>query len=445
MFENLLPTKLTAIAFLATLVLLVGQIAHSENWPQWRGPRFDGTSSASDLPATWSQQENVLWRVELPGPAASTPAVWADRIFLTSTDKETSSLYVQSFDRSGKLQWSRDVGQGSRKKLPDRLAHETTPASPSPATDGKHIWALFGSYTLVKLDYSGDEIWRVDLASRYGPVNNYFGLSMSPLLYEGRLYLQLLHTDAQLVVALDAATGEEIWKHERSTDAREECLHSYASPTPFVGDSSGAAQVLIQGADYITSHRIADGSELWRFGTLNPADGYNPSLRLVATPVGVEGTVIVPTAKRGPVIGLRPGDFSGSIARGTDQFGWELERGTPDVPSPLVFGGLVYLSGEKGTLTVLDFKSGELVYEERVHQSTHRGSPVHADGKIFLTGSDGTVSVIRPGREFEVIAKNELGEYLAASPAISDDTIYLRTYEALYAIGIDQSKAEAAP
>ncbi len=445
MSENRLLKKLTPAAFSAALVLLLGPQAYAENWPQWRGPRFNGTSSASDLPTTWSQKENVRWRVELPGPAASTPAVWGDRIFLTSTENETDSLFVLSFDRSGQLQWSHDVGRGNRKKLPDRLAHETTPASPSPATDGKHVWALFGTNILVKLNYSGDEIWRVDLASRYGSVNNYFGLSMSPLLYEGRLYLQLLHTDAQLIVALDAATGDEVWQHQRSTNAREECLHSYASPTPFVSRSNGAAQILIQGADYITSHRIADGNELWRYGTLNPADSYNPTFRLVSTPIAVEGTVIVPTAKRGPVIGLRPGDFSGSIAKGSDQFVWELERGTPDVPSPLVFGGLVYLSGEKGTLTVLDFKSGEVVYDERVHQSTHRGSPVHADGKIFLTGTDGTVSLIRPGREFEVIAKNDLGEYLAASPAISGDTIYLRTYDALYAIGITESPADTAP
>ena len=112
---------------------------------------------------------------------------------------------------------------------------------------------------------------------------------------------------------------------------------------------------------------------------------------------------------------------------------------------PLVFGGLVYLSGEKGTLTVLGLDSGEVVYNQRVHQSTHRGSPVHADGKIFLVGTDGTVSVIRPGRKFEVLAKNDLGEYLAASPAISDDTIYLRTYEALFAIGHSSHTTEAAP
>ena len=437
-------TRLISIVICTAFPVAVGHMALAENWPQWRGPRFDGTSLASNLPTTWSREENVLWRMEMPGPAASTPVVWGDRIFLTSTKKGTESLVVLSLDRSGKLQWSYEVGHGTQK-LPNRLAHETTPASPSPVTDGRHVWTLFGTGTLVKLNYSGDELWRVDLVARYGRVNNYFGLSMSPLLYEKRLVLQLLHTDAQLIVALDAATGEETWKQERPTNARQECRHSYASPTPLIPAPGVDGQVLIHGADYITGHRILDGEEVWRYGTINPADSYNPSLRLVSTPIAVEGLVIVPTAKRGPVYGLRPGDFRGSIAKGTEQFVWELERGTPDVPSPLVFGGLVYLSGERGTLTVLDLDSGEVVYDERVHQSTHRGSPVHADGKIFLVGTDGTVSVIRPGRKFEVLAKNELGERLSASPAISGDTIYLRTYEALYAIGQSGDTTEAAP
>ena len=434
-----------ATQVLLALLFAVATGLAAENWPQWRGPRFDGTSSAEKIPLRWSRDENLLWRVELPGPAASTPVIWGDRIFLTSTKKGSEALLLMAFDRVGNPVWSRTIDRGSSNKLPDRLAHETTPASPSPATDGEHVWALFGSNTLVKYDFSGDEIWSVDLASRYGRVNNYFGLSMSPLLFEGRLFLQLLHSDAQLVVALDAASGKEEWKQERSTDAQKECLHSYASPTPFQVESEAQAQVLIHGADYITGHGVADGSEIWRYGTLNPADNYNPTLRLVSTPIAVSGMVIVPTAKRGPVIGLRPESAEGAISRSEASFVWELERGTPDVPSPLVADGLVYLSGEKGTLTALELDSGELVYEERVHQSTHRGSPVHVDGKILLVGSDGTVSVIRSGRTFEVLAKNELGEYLAASPAIADDTLYLRTYEALYAFGSAEAAVVSAP
>jgi len=432
------------------VLLLVGSLVvgshrgSAEDWPQWRGPRFDGTSAASQLPTRWGRDQNLAWRVELPGAAASTPVVWGDRIFLTSTVDGSDALLLMSFDRSGRLRWSREIDRANGDDLPQRVAHETTPASPSPTTDGEHVWALFGTNTLVKVDLDGNEIWRLDLASRYGRVNNYFGLSMSPLLVENRLFLQLLHTDAQLVIALDAVSGEEIWKHRRATDASKECLHSYASPIPFITSSGKSPQILIQGADYITAHRYGDGGEIWRYGTLNPAGNYNPTLRLVATPVAVGGTVIVPTAKRGPVFALRPGGFEGNIAHEGAEIVWKLDRGTPDVPSPLVFGGLVYLSGEKGTLTTVDFETGEVVYEERVHQSTHRGSPVHADGKIFLVATDGTVTVVRPGRNFEVLAKNELGEYLAASPAIADDTIYLRTYEALYAfsgVGGDSTSA----
>ena len=281
-------TRLFFIIALTDLLVALGHDALAENWPQWRGPRFDGTSSASNLPTTWSRNENVLWRMEMPGPAASTPVVWGDRIFVTSTKIGNDDLLVVALDRWGKLLWERMIDSGAQK-LPERLARETTPASPSPVTNGKHVWALFGTGTLVKLNFSGDELWRVDLTSRYGEFNNYFGLSMSPLLYEDRLFFQLLHTDAQLVVALDAATGEEIWKQERPTTARQECLHSYASPTPFIPAPGVDGQVLIHGADYITGHRILDGEEVWRYGTLNSADNYNPSLRLVATPIAVEG------------------------------------------------------------------------------------------------------------------------------------------------------------
>ena len=159
----------------------------------------------------------------------------------------------------------------------------------------------------------------------------------------------------------------------------------------------------------------------------------------MSTPIASgDGLIVIPTAKRGPVFGLRPGAAKGWIKEGAPQLAWKLDKGTPDVPSPLVADGLVYLSGENGRLTVLDAKSGETVYAERVHQSPHRGSPVLADGKLYLTATDGTVSVVRPGRSFEVLAKNRVdGGRLAASPAISEGTIYLRSYEALFAIAQD--------
>lgn len=427
-----LTHRITALTLAAALTC--AHTALAENWPQWRGPRLDGTSAETGLPTTWSRGENMKWRFELPGPAASTPIVWEDRIFLTSTRKNSDALLVMAVGTDGEMLWEKSIDQGKLEVF-EQFRHETSPATPSPVTDGTHVWALFGTGKLVCLDFDGKLIWETDLAARYGEPNMFFGLSMSPLLHGDRLYLQLLHADAQLVLALDKSTGTEVWKTERPTDARGECLHSYASPVPF-GDS-----VLIHGADYITAHRLEDGAELWRYGTLNPEDNYNSMFRLVATPVTRDGLVVVPTAKRGPVFGLRPGDLAGSIDQGSDRVSWTLDRGTPDVPSPLVQDDLVYLAGERGTLTVLGADGGETVYAERVHESPHRGSPVHADGKLFLTGTDGTVSVVRPGREFELLAKNGLDEYLAASPAIAGGTIYLRTYEALWAIGLGAATA----
>ena len=427
--------RATSLVLILT-ALLSGGLARAENWPQWRGPGLDGTSAETGLPTTWGRTENLRWRLELPGPAASTPIVWEDRIFLTSTREGGDELLLLAVGRDGRLLWQREVDRGALR-VASFASHETNAASPSPVTDGERVWALFGTGKLISVDFDGKLVWETDLAARYGRPNMYFGLSMSPLLHGDRLYLQLLHTDAQLVVALDKATGAEVWKTERPTDARDECLHSYASPVPF------RDTVLIHGADYITAHRMSDGAEVWRHGSYNPAESYNSAYRMVATPVVSGDLVVVPTAKRGPVFGLRPAAAEGLVtpASGLD---WTLERGTPDVPSPLVLGDFVYLSGERGTLTVLRAADGSNVFDERVHQVPHRASPVHADGKLFLTGTDGTVSVIRPGPEPEVRAQNELGEYLAASPAISGGTIYLRTYEALYAIGFETANSSDA-
>ena len=420
-----------------TIGLFLAFTAHleAENWPHWRGPRFDGTSAATGLPSQWGEGKSIRWRLELPGDSAATPIVWGDRIFLTSTDEGSQDLVVMAVGRDGKVVWKKTVAQGAYN-FTGGLAQfrtETSPASPSPVTDGKHLWVLFGNGILAGLDFDGNEAWRLDLEKRYGKLSLYFGLSSSPFLSGDRLFIQALNTNGQLVVALEKGTGKELWKHERATDARAECLHAYTSPQTL---GSGAQELLlVHGADYVSAHRVADGVELWRHGGLNPKDGYNPSLRLVATPVFADGLLVVPSAKRGPVYGLDPTGAEGDITGAAKHTRWHLERGTPDVPSPLVHGGLVYLSGENGRLTCLDAKSGETVYAERVHGSTHRGSPVHADGKVFLTATDGTVSVVRAGRRYELLAKNTVDERLAASPAIADGVIYLRSYEALYAIG----------
>jgi len=261
----------------------------------------------------------------------------------------------------------------------------------------------------------------------------YHGMSSSPLLDGDRLYLQLLHSNEQLVLALDKNTGKEIWKRLRMTNAHEESLHSYASP--FIYRFDNQEFLLTHGADYITAHDLKDGREIWRCGGLNNPENYNLYFRLVASPVAMPGLIVVPSAKNGPVLGINPKDAKGDITNSTTNYHWKLAQNTPDVPSPLIHDGLVYLCRENGVLICLEAKTGKEFYLERTHNQRHRGSPVYADGKIYLTAADGMVTVVKAGKQFEIIAQNTVEERLSASPAISGGTIYLRSYKALYAIG----------
>ncbi|MBX7165123.1 MAG: PQQ-binding-like beta-propeller repeat protein [Pirellulales bacterium] len=418
---------MATVALTVVWGVFVAASARAENWPQWRGPHNNGISAETGLPTTWSKTEGVVWRLELPGSAGSTPAIWNDRVFLTSAT-EDGTLVLIAADTSGKELWRKSLGGGNETVRGD----EGNYASPSPSTDGKHVWAMVGTGVLACYDFAGQEVWHVDLQQRYGKFNIQFGMASTPVLDGNRLYVQLLHTGGQIVAALDAASGDELWRIDRKTDARAECEHSYASPILY--RDRQREYLLTHGADYIVAHRLDNGQELWRCGGLNPLGKYNPTLRFVASPVAADGLVVVPTAKNGPVLGLDP-SAQGDVTDSTEAHRWVRAENTPDVPSPLVHGGLVYLCRENGVLICMDAQTGKEQYEQRAHSDRYRASPVFADGKIYLTSRDGTVSVVRAGRKFELLATNKMEEDLSASPAISGGRIYLRTFAALYAIG----------
>jgi len=418
----------TVISIIAFLVVI--GTAAAENWPHWRGQRHDGTSLETNLPVKWSKTENVLWRLPLPGFAGATPIVWEDRIFLTSA--EGDDLVLLCVSTSGKRLWKRTVGTGNRVVR----GGEGNSASPSPSTDGKHVWVFMSTGDLACYDFEGNEVWKSNLQEKYGDFNMFFVMASTPLLDGDQLYLQLIHSGAWPVLALDKATGNEIWKHERKSDAEGESEQSYASPFLYRDDKHKF--LLVHGADYITAHSLDDGSEIWYCGGLNPKDNYNRSLRFVASPVAVPGLIVVPSAKNGPVLGLKPGG-KGNITKSKEWHLWRRENNTPDVPSPLVHDGLVYLCRENGVLICMDAKTGEEIYQERVHQGRrrsprYRASPVYADGKIYLTARHGVVTVVKAGRKFEILAFNDIEETISASPVISNGRLYLRSYDALYAI-----------
>ncbi len=410
----------------ALLALLATTVGRADNWPQWRGPNYDGISHEVGLPTEWSESKNVLWKLPLPGMGGATPVVWGDRLFLTSEDK--GDLVLLCVSTEGKELWRRTVGKRTNTVRGD----EGNGASASPSTDGKYVWAFAGSGELACFDFEGKEVWKVNLQNRYGKFDIQFGLHSTPLLHGDRLYLQLIHSAGAWVIALEKATGKEVWKVVRKSDGVGENKDSYASPC--LWQKGTQAYLIVHGNDYATAHRLEDGSEIWRVGGLNPKDKYNRTLRFVASPVATPDLIVVPSAKNGPVVGVKP-DATGLVMNGSSFEQWRRGSNTPDVSSPLVVDGLVYLCGEKGTLICLDAQTGKEFYSQRLHDARYRASPLFADGKIYLTARDGVVTVVQAGPTCKVLATNTLPDQFSASPVVANGRIYLRGFKSLYAIG----------
>jgi outer membrane protein assembly factor BamB len=428
--------RLVSIVCLTAVLSATNESLQAENWPQWRGPRGDGTSAETDLPIRWSKTENVAWRTPLPGPGGSTPVIWEDRIFVTSADGD--DLVLLCLSTEGEILWKTQVHNGNQ---PAR-GEEGNSASPSPVTDGQRVWVFFGTGMLACYDFDGNEVWKFNVQDRYGKFAIQFGMTSTPVLDGNALYLQLIHGEMNgdytvgKVIKLDKATGKEIWAVDRRTGAIAENKHSYASPILY--EHGGERALVTHGADHTIAYDLESGKELWRLGGLNgPSDlnetPFDRTLRFVASPVARDGLIVIPTAKRGPVVALNPEGARGKIDPAGDAIAWTHGK-TPDVPCPLILNGLVFCCLNDGQMYCVDAESGEVLYHERTHNFQHRASPVYADGRIYTTARDGHFTVLQAGPEFKVLAENELGEAITASPAISNGVMYLRTFNALYAV-----------
>jgi outer membrane protein assembly factor BamB len=419
--------RLRSIAATGLAALTFAAVGRADNWPNWRGPTYDGICTEKGLPTKWSETENIAWKLKMPGSGGSTPVVWNDKIFLTSEDGKSVELLCLA--TSGKILWQHILGAGGGTYM----RGEGNDASPSPSTDGEHVYTFTGHGDLACCDLDGNVVWNFNAQERYGVFEIWHGMHTTPLLYGDRLYIQLLHAKGAWVIALDKLTGKDVWKVKRETDAENESKQSYASVVPW--HKGNESYIICHGGDYTTAHRLDDGQEIWRLGGLNPKEHYNGYLRFVASPLATADLIVVPTAKNESVVGLKP-NAHGFVTVGDPMEQWRLPKKTPDVPSPLAYGGLVYLYRENGDLLCLDEATGAEVYSKgRTHEGRHRASPVYADGLIYLGARDGTVTVVKAGRKYEQVAQNRLTDTLTASPVISNGRIYLRGWDYLYAIG----------
>lgn len=421
---------------------IVSTGAGAQDWPQWRGPNFNGSTTAANLPASWGDTENVLWKTPLPGWSAATPIVWGDRVFVASPDADKNLLLVCLNRKDGSVRWQRTLGTG------DRVKGNNNMASPSPVTDGQSVYALFGTGDLAALDFDGNILWQRNLGKDYGRFAIMWIYGSSPLLYKGRLYVQVLQRDEpadyahaqdgnpkreSYVLCIDPATGKDLWRVLRPTDARLETLESYSTPIPL--ERKGRTEILILGGDVLTGHNPETGKELWRGGGWNAARG--EWMRIVPSPVAVGDALLVCGPKRTPLMAFRAG---GSGALSDADVVWQTRTITPDVCTPLVYNGKLFvLDGDRKVLARLDPKTGEKIWQGSLGAAKEvlRASPTGADGKIYVISEDGIAFVVdAEADEFKLLSTISMGEGpCRSSIAAAHGQLFIRTAKHLWCIG----------
>jgi outer membrane protein assembly factor BamB len=440
--------KLHPFIFACVLALT----AHAENWAQWRGPAFNGTSPEKGLPEKFSATEGVKWSLEMPGISGATPVVWENRVFVMSPDS-TREQWLICVDRTnGKVLWKRSVAGG----MLDKGRGNTT--SPSPVTDGKHVWALVGTGQIAAYTMDGEPAWQRDLGKEYGAFNIMWTYGSSPLLFGGKLYVQVLQRtpadggypgvkdkDAResYLLALEPTTGKTIWKHVRPTDADKESMESYATPIPHLVGSK--PQILLVGGDVLSGHDAETGAELWRGGGINNRKGKGGGdfMRVVPSPVSAGDLALACGPKQSAAIAFKT-DGKGDVTENGRAWIFD-EKKTPDCSTPAYADGKLYaLDGDSQTMTCLDAKTGAKVWQKGFDldrakgKEIFRSSPTLADGKLYSMGERGTVVVqsAADGTVLHVAKMQEGGpEGARSSIAVSNGQLFIRTTDKLWCIG----------
>lgn len=434
----------TRVAVLAASIVAASVATGAANWPQWRGPAGQGVSDESGVPLEWSASRNVAWKAPVPGQGHSQPIVWGNRVFLTAdiegpaveghkapehviegqpfkhpdalgSDKQ-HTLKVMAFDlETGKQLWERTAYEGT---VYDDRHRRSSFAAPTPVTDGTRVYAYFGSEGVYAYDFDGNQVWKASVGKF--PLLG-MGTGTSPVLHKDLLIIQRDENEGKnsLILALDTKTGKEAWRTPRTVEA--------SWTTPVLVEANGRTELVTSGNQAIVAYDPQTGKELWRTKGVES--------NAIHTPLVGSGLVIVtagyPTKK---VIAIRPGG-SGDIT-GTDRIAWTYDRGTAYVVSPILYRDLLYLVSDKGIITCLDAKTGEVKYEGgRVPvPGSFMASPVAIDGKLLLTSTDGDTYVVKAGPVHEILGSNDIGEPVYASLAISQGRILVRGGSHLYCI-----------
>jgi outer membrane protein assembly factor BamB len=382
-------------------------------WPRWRGPSGQGLAPGSGYPDTWSATQNVAWKVAVPGQGNSSPIVWRDRIILTTAYDNGRRLSVLAYRRAdGMKLWETFAPQGPTD---NGANYKNGHASATAATDGERVYVLFGPRGLLALDLNGKQLWHRNL----GPMDAYHGAAGSPLLYKNRIILYQDQYSGSFIAAFDTRTGEVVWRTPREA--------SVGWGTPIAVRVAGRDEIIVNGQQEVQAYDADTGRELWSCrGT---------TYEVIPTPVVGYGMVFCSSGRAGPTLAIKPGG-RGDVTR--SHLAWTSPRGSPFVPSPILYGEHLYMVNDMASIaTALDAATGKAVWQGRLGQAMREGfsaSPVAADGKVFFTNDEGETFVVKAGAAFELLRTNRLDEAVLASPAMVDGTWYFRTDKNLVAI-----------
>ena len=412
---------------------------HDRFWPQWRGPLATGEAPHGNLPVHWDEETNIRWKVPLPGLGHATPVIWGDRVFVltavpaggsgsnrgvrkgrfsgTFSTRNSFRYEILAFSRiDGSLLWRRTA----RVEAPHEGRHEDGSwISCSPVTDGEHVIAFFGSHGLYCYDMEGTLQWEKDFGDMH--IRYQYGESSSPALSGDRLIVPWDHEGTSFIAALDKRTGREIWRVNRHDGT------SWA--TPLITEHKGKKQVIVVAIRRVCSYDLESGAMLWE--TRDMTAGPIPS------PVAGEGIVYVTGGYLESILQAISLDKAQGNAAASNAIVWELNRDTPYVPTPLLYGGALYLLKDyQNILSCFDARTGKPYYV-RQRLTGIKGvyaSPVAAQGRVYIAGRNGVITVIKHGPRFEVLAQNKLNDRFDASPAIVGQELYLRGHDYLYCI-----------
>lgn len=402
------------MALLGLMVMLTGA-----DWPQFRGPTQMGVSESKRLPVEWSPGNNITWKVPVPGKGWSSPVIAGGTIVITTAveDDDHVSLRVLAYDaKTGQLRWNRELLKRAAKDIPKNHSKNSY-ASPSCVIDGSAVYAHFGHLGTAKLAMTdGAVVWfNTDLA--YKPVHGNGG---SPLLVDGRLVFNIDGADRQEVVALDVATGKVAWRTPRKTKPGR----PFSFGTCTLVTMHGKPQIISPGSDVVMALDPSDGKEIWRFAYT----GYS----VVTRPVVAEGIVYCCTSyDNSKLIAVRPSAAGGDQT--ADGLVWKAEKNAPHNPSLIVDQGLVYGVSDAGVASCWDAKTGEVLWSERVPDK-YSSSLLIANGKLYLQAENGVAMVLKTGRTFEIVARNDFKERTLSSYGVVDDALIVRTEKHLYRI-----------